>query len=192
MRIRFAHLFQPARPLSAAAVLALATMIAACGSSAPRAPSAPSAPAAPTGSSASSGSHSNPATLAFSQCMRADGVPNFPDLGSNGMLIQASGQTLTVNGVAVNAPAYASAKAKCQKYLPTRTASPSQEAQQLARALNFARCMRTRGVPNFPDPKPTTGTGGNGVVDLRGAGLNFNSPAFKAAAKACGGGPKGP
>jgi hypothetical protein len=126
--------------------------------------------------------------------MRSDGVPNFPDLSSGGIRIEGGGQTLLVNGVSVNASAFLAARAKCQKYMPTRTvASGPQQAQALARTLKFARCMRSHGVPNFPDPKVTTGTNGNAVVDLRGAGLNFQSPAFKAAAKGCGGvAPKGP
>jgi hypothetical protein len=125
--------------------------------------------------------------------MRSHGVPNLPDLSSNGIHIEGSGQALSVDGVSVNAPAFLAARAKCQNYMPTRTvASGTQQAQALARTLKFARCMRSHGVPNFPDPKVTTGTSGNGVVDLRGTGLNFHSPAFKAAAKACGGGPKGP
>jgi hypothetical protein len=130
--------------------------------------------------------------LAFSRCMRANGVPNLPDLSGNGMLIQGNGQSVSVNGVSVDAPAFRTAQGKCRKYLPTHTASAAAQAQQLARTLNFARCMRSHGVPNFPDPKVTTGQGGQSVVDLRGAGLNFQSPAFRAAAKACGGGPKGP
>ncbi len=130
--------------------------------------------------------------LAFSQCMRANGVPNFPDLSSSGMRIGAHGQTVSVNGVSVNAPAFQAARAKCQKYMPTRTPSAPRQAQQLGRTLKFARCMRSHGVPNFPDPKITIGPGGGQGVDLRGAGLDFQSPAFQAAAKACGGGPKGP
>ena len=51
--------------------------------------------------------------------------------------------------------------------------------------------MRSDGVPNFPDPKITVGPGGGPGVDLRGSGLNLQSPAFQAAVKACGGGPKG-
>ncbi len=124
--------------------------------------------------------------------MRSDGVPNFPDLSSSRMLIQASGQTLSVNGVSVDAPVFLAARAKCEKYIPHVHASPAQAAQQTRKGLQFSRCMRSHGVPNFPDPKVTTGTNGNAVADLRGAGLNFQSPAFKAAASACGGGPKGP
>lgn len=57
-------------------------------------------------------------------------------------------------------------------------------------ALKFARCMRTHGVPNFPDPS----TAGGGIKIQLGSGLKPFSPAFQAAQKACrrllpGGGP---
>lgn len=126
--------------------------------------------------------------------MRDNGVPNFPDLSSDRMLLQASGQTVSVNGVSIDAPAFSAARARCERYMPGHVvASNGQQAQAFARALNFSRCMRAHGVPNFPDPKAaTTGPGGNSAVDLRHSGLNFNSPAFMSATKACGGGPKGP
>jgi hypothetical protein len=47
-----------------------------------------------------------------------------------------------------------------------------------ALALKFADCMRSHGVPNFPDPgRPVGGPG---------SGINEHSPAFKSAEKACG------
>jgi hypothetical protein len=129
--------------------------------------------------------------LGFSKCMRANGVPNFPDLSNNGMRIEASpGQTLSINGVSINAPAFAAARQKCQKYLPHQQATPAQAAQQRQQGLEFSKCMRSHGVPNFPDPKVVSSAGGNRTVYL--PGINFQSPAFQAAAKACGGGPKGP
>jgi hypothetical protein len=120
--------------------------------------------------------------------MRASGVTNFPDLGSNGMLIQGNAHTISVNGVSVSAPAFLAARSECQKYLPPAHASTTQT--QSARGLNFAKCMRSHGVPNFPDPKVISSSGGNQRVYL--PGVNQQSPAFEAAAKACGGGPKGP
>ena len=180
MHDRATRQFRRARLLTAAGAVAAAATIAACGSS------------SPTGSSAPAGSSSTAAssTLTFSNCMRDNGVPNFPDLNSNGTLLlgNANGQTVSVNGVPVNAPAYQAARAKCQKYLPAHTpASASQQAQQTARGLKFARCMRSHGVPNFPDPKYY-----NGGQQVYLPGINLQSPAFQAAAKACGGGPKGP
>jgi hypothetical protein len=53
--------------------------------------------------------------------------------------------------------------------------------------LNFSECMRSHGVPNFPDPSP------GGGIHLS-SGINPFSPAFKAAQASCrkllpGGGP---
>jgi hypothetical protein len=58
-------------------------------------------------------------------------------------------------------------------------------------ALAFARCMRSSGVPNFPDPKP-----GGGLLFPLGAGINPSSPAVQTAQAKCrkllaGGGPPG-
>lgn len=165
------------------AVISCAVALAGCGSSSTHG----------AGHGAGAGAGADVSFVPFSQCMRANGVPNFPDLSNKGMQIASSGQTLSVDGVSVNTPAFVAARGKCQKYMPGSTvASSSQQARALAGALTFARCMRRHGVPNFPDPKVRPGPSGNGVVDLRGAGLNFNSPAFLAATSACGGGPKGP
>lgn len=54
--------------------------------------------------------------------------------------------------------------------------------------LPFAVCMRSHGVPNYPDPRP-----GGGGIQL-GSGVNPSSPSFKAAQAQCrklmpGGGP---
>ncbi len=106
------------------------------------------------------------------------------------MLIQASGQALTVNGVTVNAPAFVAAKTKCEHYLPHQHATAAQATQQSQRDLRFAKCMRSHGVPSFADPNPTDSSSNNHVARLP-PGL-IGSPAFQIAAKACGGGPKGP
>jgi len=128
--------------------------------------------------------------LAFSKCMRANGVPNFPDSSSDGMRIGEHGQTVSVNGVSVNAPAFTAAVQKCERYRPHTSGSPAQTAQQIRHGLQFARCMRSHGVPNFPDPEIRSGPGGNQVAYL--PGVNIQSPAVQSAANACGGGPKGP
>lgn len=184
---------RPRRLLGIAAAVAAAITIAACGSSAPSGSTTPSQSSSPTGANAStgSGSSSNSSTLAFSTCMRSHGVPNFPDLDRTGIKIEASGQTLSVNGVSVNAPAFVAARQACQKYLPAQQATPSEAAHEHQAGLEFAKCMRGHGVPNFPDPKVVSNHGGNQVDYL--PGINFRSPAVEAAAKACGGfAPKGP
>lgn len=58
--------------------------------------------------------------------------------------------------------------------------------------IKFAQCMRSHGVPNFPDP----GGSGRGIhINISpGSGVNPQAPAFQAAQKSCqkllpGGGP---
>ncbi|MGO9957052.1 MAG: hypothetical protein ACLP50_13945 [Solirubrobacteraceae bacterium] len=46
--------------------------------------------------------------------------------------------------------------------------------------INFADCMRSHGVPNFPDP-----SAGGGIQISSGSGINPQSPAFQAAQNAC-------
>jgi hypothetical protein len=141
----------------------------------------------------SSALHSD--ALRFAQCMRANGVPNFPDPSSSGGGIAISssqsaggGRTLTVNGVPVDAPAFQTAQQKCQKNLPQGpTVSTSQLDKLRAGALAMAKCMRAHGVTNFPDPVVSAGPGGHGVrVQIGGPGVSPTSPAFQAAQQTCG------
>lgn len=58
--------------------------------------------------------------------------------------------------------------------------------------IKFAECMRSHGVPNFPDPSG----GGGGIHFDQSSGINPQSPAFRSAQTACakflpGGGPGG-
>jgi hypothetical protein len=58
--------------------------------------------------------------------------------------------------------------------------SNSSQTQLQQEALNFARCMRSHGVSNFPDPTPN-----GGGFNVNVPGINPSSPAFKAAQSAC-------
>ena len=58
----------------------------------------------------------------------------------------------------------------------SHTASHASESQ----GLKFADCMRTHGVPTFPDP-----SGAGGGLNLTGTGVDPQSPAFKSARTAC-------
>ncbi|HUA50467.1 MAG TPA: hypothetical protein VMA77_34875 [Solirubrobacteraceae bacterium] len=176
------------RPASVAAMLLVGALVAGCGGSSPTTAGATAGGTRSSASTAGGAYGSGP--LAFSKCMRANGVPNFPDVDSNGMRIGGHGQTVSVNGVSVNAPAFTAALQKCERYRPHTYGSPAQTAQQIRQGLQFARCMRSHGVPNFPDPEVRAGIGGNQEAYL--PGVNLDSPAVQSAAKACGGGPKGP
>jgi hypothetical protein len=66
---------------------------------------------------------------------------------------------------------------------------PKQAVAAGGSGLAFASCMRSHGVPNFPDP-----SAGGGIQISSSSGINPFSPAFKAAQSQCakllpGGGP---
>jgi hypothetical protein len=71
----------------------------------------------------------------------------------------------------------------------TTTAAPSVAASsgppgqisQLQQLLELAQCIRSHGVPNFPDPGPTAGILGM----IENSGVNPQTPAFQAAWQAC-------
>lgn len=169
------------RVLAVTAGLMLLT--AACGSS----PSSNSGP-----SSTGTGSGGAPSAyvtrvLAFARCMRAHGVSNFPDPNGNGIQItQAIAQS----------PAFKTAQTACKQYLPNGGVPPTTAPGERAAALAFAKCMRTHGVPDFPDPLTSVPSsplpGAVAIIDLRGMafelgpGLDPRSPAFQQAASACG------
>jgi hypothetical protein len=131
--------------------------------------------------------------LAFSECMRSHGVPNFPDPGPTG---------LNLNGTGINpfSPSFKAAQVACNKLLPGG-GSPQQATEQQKEQLEaISKCMRSHGVPGFPDPTTTPPTSlqslhqdysiaesinGN-LFLLVPKTINVNSPAFKQAAKACG------
>ncbi len=156
------------------------------------------------GGAASSGSTGRGAggsgPLAFARCMRANGVPNFPDPSPGG------GFLFSTAGVNPSSPAFRAARATCQKLLPGGPPGPGSSthpsAQTLAKLLRIAACMRQHGVPQFPDPQTTVpsnpfGGGPGEITDFDGAILlfpatiNMQAPAYRQALTACGAPPLG-
>jgi hypothetical protein len=132
------------------------------------------APASSTGSPGTGKSADFQKGVAYSQCMRTHGVPNFPDTGSNGAIaIQGSGDQ--------GSGPMQSAQSACRHLLPTGGQSTAgQHQQRTDKALAFSRCMRGHGVPNYPDPVVTGSSVG---TDL--SGVDVNSPAFQSAERTC-------
>jgi hypothetical protein len=105
------------------------------------------------GSSASDtgGSSTTEQALAYASCMRSHGVPTYPDPLSNGTF---SGSALNNLGVSQSTmQAALNACAHLQPKSPLLTHESVEEI--LARYLKFAACMRSHGVPDFPDPTVT-------------------------------------
>jgi hypothetical protein len=117
----------------------------------------------------------------FASCMRTHGEPNFPDPDAQG--------NLTINpssGIDPSSSRFQAAQRACSKYLPNggQPPSPAQQAKMQQQALKFSACMRSHGVPTFPDPN--FGNGGKIAIHIGpGSGIDPRSPVFQAAQKAC-------
>lgn len=148
-----------------AVVPGIAVLAAACGGS----------PSSTSGTGASAQLRQN---LAFAQCMRSHGLPNFPDPNASG---QGFGNQQQANQERSD-PHFATAYSACQHLLPSAPSSngtkviPSQ-----AQLVRFAQCMRSHGVPNYPDPNPSGGLGGA----LARLGINPYAPQFQATLRTC-------
>ena len=104
--------------------------------------------------------------LRFSQCMRANGAPSFPDPGPDGY---------ARSGTNLQAPALQGAMNACTRHLPQSGHSPPVPASVRHQELLLANCMRANGVPNFPDPDK------NGDIQFPITSSIPQSPAFQRA-----------
>jgi hypothetical protein len=136
--------------------------------------------------------------LNFAKCMRANGVPDFPDPSPGG------GFPVGASGLNPTAPAVEAAHAKCQGFMPgggPLSPGPPPSAQTMAQLRRIAVCMRQHGVPQFPDPRasvphgftPSLGeyreiTNYMGAILLYPATIDPQSPAYEQATTACGAG----
>ena len=141
----------PRAPRTVAAILAGAALalLAACSSGPSSAGSGGSANAKESSSSPSTNSQM---VLAFSRCVRAHGVPNFPDPDSSGVLPKRQVAQLMAGN-----PQFPAAHRACEHLLPNGGQPTQAQVQQAWNDMrNFARCMRSHGVPSWPDPAPTS------------------------------------
>jgi hypothetical protein len=104
--------------------------------------------------------------LRFSQCMRANGVPSFPDPDPSGY---------ARSSINLQSPAVQSALNACTRYLPPSGHPPTVPTSVRHQELLLANCMRANGVPNFPDPD------NNGDIQFPVTSPIPHSPAFQRA-----------
>ena len=130
------------------------------------------------GSPASATQSSSP--VAFASCMRSHGVQNWPDPNSRGFFDKTK---LSPQQLGASTSRVQTAERACQHLLPNGGSGPSPaEAQQIKpQALQYARCVRSHGVPNFPDPASD-----GRIPDPASVGIDQGSPKFQAANQACG------
>jgi hypothetical protein len=176
----FGHAARTAAAVIAAASLAL--LAAACGGSpgshlAQLGSTTARSTSSPTPSARSA--HQNGA-VAFARCMRSEGVPNWPDPNSSGAFDKSK---LTTRELGAGNSQLQAAQSACNHLLPNGGSGPNaaQVQQMRALGLRYSRCVRSHGVPNFPDP----GSDGR-IPDPASVGINQGSPKFEAANRACG------
>jgi hypothetical protein len=176
--------------------LAVAGALAAC--STPAAPSngvatldSPS-PDASSSADTSAGASLSPddvyqQMLAYSQCMRSHGVPTFPDPVNNGGQIGLMLQGGPGTGLDPNSTTFKAADEACHSLMPAPKTGTDGQVPEKAReqALQFSQCMRSHGVPDFPDPQFSNGGISIGGGEQKGTSLDPNSATFQAAQKAC-------
>jgi len=135
---------RPGRARAVAVIFVVATALpaAACSSGSPSSAGASGSP--PSGGSANSSSG-----LAYSRCVRAHGVPDFPDPGSSGQL---SKQAVVTALRAVSDSRAEAATGACARLNPAGPENPILTAQEQQDYLRAAACMRSHGIAGFPDP----------------------------------------
>jgi hypothetical protein len=154
-----------ARATAAAAVVVLALLVTACSGAGP-------------GTAVKSSTYVK--ALAYSQCMRSHGVPGWPDPNSQGLVDLSQVQQIP------DTPQLMPAEAACAHLQPSSRyvqVSSAQMQKLAAEGLKYSNCMRTHGIPGFPDPDP--GHLQNGVVGWNTGGIDVSSPQFLSGQKAC-------
>jgi hypothetical protein len=162
--------------LALAAAAGLGLLASACGGSSTEGVAQVDSTQTTTDASTSSPDSGPGEPAAYSACMRSHGVPNFPDPNSNGGIKLDS-----TRGLDRSSPQFESAEEACKSLLPDGgRPDPQTASQEQVALLRLARCMRSHGVPNFPDPQPDGET-----VQAMPDDVDTRSPQFMAAERAC-------
>jgi hypothetical protein len=134
--------------------------------------------------SSSSGDRSSGDPVAYSACMRKNGVENFPDPDAQGRIKITSGRSASGRtwGVDANSATFKKALQACRRLLPNGgEPDPQVHEREFQAMLRFSACMRKNGVPNYPDPEE----GPNGGTLMAMPRDIDKSPNFKTAKQAC-------
>ena len=107
----------------------------------------------------------------YAQCMRDNGVPDFPDPDPSGEFRGAGHEQQ-------DDPKFRAALEKCQALAPGAEHRNTRDPAFVEQMRRYSQCMRDNGVPDFPDPDASG--------QLRGSGHeNRGDPKFSAAMEKC-------
>jgi hypothetical protein len=142
--------------VAAAAVLGALALVTACGGSSASDETAPAA--------------DQEQALAFAQCMRENGVPDFSDPDAEGRFSEGEHDS--------DDPALRAAQEACRDLAPGGEHQNLGDPAFVEQMREFSQCMRDNGLPDFPDP--------DAEGRLRGAGHEQQGdPKFRAAMESC-------
>jgi hypothetical protein len=177
-----------AAPL-AIALIVLSVLVTGCGGNSPSGGVASlgshrsSSHASTASAAASEGHEASPGSqaIAYTACMREHGVTNFPEPQVSEHGNEGSVKMAVPVGVGSN-PKFKPAQQACRKLLPG--GGPGRQAAltpaQQERYLRAAACIRSHGVPSFPDP-----TFSAGAAHIPQHAVDLNSPTVKTAVHDC-------
>lgn len=128
--------------MAALVLIAMVALLSACGSSAPAKTSA-------GGSGGNNTAANVDEAVKFAECMRDNGVSDFPDPDASGQFVYGikAGSSLDPRTTA-----WKQAISACNNLEPPGLIPTTFTSQQIVARLKFAQCIRTNGVPDFPDP----------------------------------------
>ena len=135
------------------ALAALALLVAACSGS-------PSS-TGPGGSSNAGRPGNSQVGINYGNCMRSHGVPKYPDPSSSNELANGLPK-VSLEQLGVSSSQYQAAQSACAHLLPNAgQQTQSQTQRDLTAMRRYAQCMRSHGVPTWPDPTydPSAGWG---------------------------------
>jgi hypothetical protein len=176
--ITYPHLTSRARPFLV--FLGAALLLAGCGSA--------NNGGASTGVKSPSSQNFVADAYRYSACMRGHGVPSFPDPhvvanspGKQAIGIHPLPQSIT------GSSQFKAALQACKGIMPgPENGSAKQSTEEghvrAQDALAFAQCLRSHGVPGFPDP---TAQGHLSLKTIHAAGVDLQAPSFLTAARSC-------
>jgi hypothetical protein len=139
------------------------------------------------GNESSSGGNTTAATqekaVKFAQCMRENGISQFPDPDASGQLTIDG--VLNGSSIDPSSTTWTAAIAACKDLQPPGfTGDGERSAGEQDAALQFAQCIRDNGVPDFPDP-----ANGQPLVDtnrIPSASTSHGMSILNAAMQKCG------
>jgi hypothetical protein len=141
--------------VAAAALLGVLALVTACGSS--------------SNAETASGADQKQA-LEFAQCMRDNGVPDFPDPDAEGRFTEGEHDS--------DDPALRAAQEECRDLAPGGEHQNIGDPAFVEQMREFSQCMRDNGVRDFPDP--------DADGRMRGVGHEERGdPKFRAAMETC-------